>query len=87
VSALLGKAQAAFAAATAALKNGNLALYQSDIQQGISYVNQAQALSGSGGAKPAGSGSGNEAAGTTAPATTAPGTTAPATTAPATTVP
>jgi uncharacterized membrane protein (UPF0182 family) len=46
VSGLLAKAQAAFAAANTALKNGNLALYQTDIQQGVNYVNQAQALAG-----------------------------------------
>jgi uncharacterized membrane protein (UPF0182 family) len=48
VSGLLAKAQAAFTAANAALKNGDLALYQSEIQQGINYVDQAQASSGAG---------------------------------------
>ena len=43
VAALLQKAQASFAAAQAALKTGDLASYQTDIQQGISYVGQAQA--------------------------------------------
>jgi hypothetical protein len=42
---LLAKAKASFAAADAALKTGDLAGYQKDIQQGISYVNQAQAAS------------------------------------------
>jgi uncharacterized membrane protein (UPF0182 family) len=43
VGALLAKAQASFTAAQAALKDGNLALYQTYIQQGVSYVSQAQA--------------------------------------------
>jgi uncharacterized membrane protein (UPF0182 family) len=47
VATLLAKAQASFAAAQAALKSGNLAGYQTDIQQGIDYVNQAQAASAS----------------------------------------
>ena len=41
---LLAKAKASFAAADAALKTGDLAGYQADIQRGISYVNQAQAV-------------------------------------------
>jgi uncharacterized membrane protein (UPF0182 family) len=45
VPALLAKAQASFAAAQSALKTGDLAGYQADIQQGINYVNQAQAAS------------------------------------------
>jgi uncharacterized membrane protein (UPF0182 family) len=47
VTSLLAKAQASFAAAQSALKTGDLAGYQSDIQQGINYVNQAQAAAAS----------------------------------------
>jgi uncharacterized membrane protein (UPF0182 family) len=43
VAALLAKAQSAFAAANAALKTGNLAAYQADLQQAQSYVAEAQA--------------------------------------------
>ena len=48
VASLLGKAQASFAAAQAALKSGNLALYQTDIQQATNYVNRAQSLAAKG---------------------------------------
>ncbi len=47
VAALLAQAQASFAQAQAALKSGNLAGYQTAIQQGIAYVKAAQTTAGS----------------------------------------
>ena len=44
VASLLAQAQAKFNDAQTALKNGDLATYQADIQQGVALVNQAQAL-------------------------------------------
>jgi uncharacterized membrane protein (UPF0182 family) len=52
VTSLLAKAQAAFAAANAALKTGDLSGYQKDIQQANSYVNQAQAAASGTSPKP-----------------------------------
>jgi uncharacterized membrane protein (UPF0182 family) len=54
VPSLLAKAQASFNAAEAALKTGDLAGYQRDIQAGITYVNQAQEAAAA--AKPGASG-------------------------------
>ena len=47
VGQLLAQAQQHFAAAEAALKNGDLATYQKEIQAGIDLVNQAEQLSAS----------------------------------------
>jgi uncharacterized membrane protein (UPF0182 family) len=52
VTSLLAKAQAAFSAANAALKSGDLAGYQSDIAQANNYVNQAQAAASGTSPKP-----------------------------------
>ena len=47
VASLLNKAQSAFAAANVALRTGNLAGYQADVQQAQAYVNEAKALAAS----------------------------------------
>ena len=44
VSSLLNQAQSSFTAADAALRNGDLATYQREVQQAQAYVNEAKAL-------------------------------------------
>ncbi len=48
VTSLLGQAQSSFNAAATALRNGDLAGYQKDVQQAEAYVNEAKALAGKG---------------------------------------
>jgi uncharacterized membrane protein (UPF0182 family) len=48
VASLLAQAQSSLNAANAALKNGDLATYQSDVNQALSYINQAAQLAKSG---------------------------------------
>lgn len=49
VASLLAQAQSALNAANAALKNGDLAAYQADVNKALGYINQAAQLQKSGG--------------------------------------
>jgi uncharacterized membrane protein (UPF0182 family) len=67
VATLLQQAANHFAAADAALKAGNLATYQSEIEAAQAAIEQAQALLGQGGTSPSPSPSASAATGSTGP--------------------
>ncbi len=69
VASLLNQAQSAFAAANVALRTGNLAGYQADVQQAQAYVNEAKALAGVGAGAGAGAGGSKTSSPTTTPTT------------------